>query len=71
MNYPMPAFPFCPPQGSLLSSKKARVAIIPPNGIPETARKTVTLPVVIESRGISDMQESAMLAGSMFGLSQF
>ena len=46
MNYPMPAFPFCPPQGSLLSSKKARVAIIPPNGTPETARKTVTLPAV-------------------------
>ena len=44
---PETCFSVLPSSGQLIIIKKVRVATIPPNGIPVTARKTVTSPAVI------------------------
>ena len=67
-DLPEACFPFCRPAGSLLSSSAVSAAIIPLSGIPATGRKTARIASSHNARrGITDIQEAAMLAGSMFG----
>ena len=46
-DLPETCFSVLPSTGQLIIIKKVRVATIPPNGIPVTARKTVTSPAAI------------------------